>query len=187
MSYNDEASERTNDISADRDSRVVRDQRRITYRVREIVCTYRPLRNARGRAVRIPTETLKDPRQAASVLGPLVADQTVEMVGIAYLSVRNVCLAWHVVSRGHRAGSMVSIADAFVPACITPGAVGLIVVHNHPSGDPTPSRDDLELTKKLADAASLLDFSLVDHLVIGENGRYYSFRDSNVLMRPLAS
>jgi len=49
-------------------------------------------------------------------------------------------------------------------------------VHNHPSGDPTPSPDDIALTARLESAAAILDFSLVDHLIVGENQRYFSFR-----------
>jgi DNA repair protein RadC len=70
----------------------------------------------------------------------------------------------------------VSIPDVFVPACVTPGTVSLLVVHNHPSGDPTPSLDDVALTVRLESAAAVLDFSFVDHLIVGENQRYYSFR-----------
>ena len=49
-------------------------------------------------------------------------------------------------------------------------SVSLILVHNHPSGDPQPSRADIEITRKLADAAKLLDITIHDHLVIGASG-----------------
>ena len=63
-----------------------------------------------------------------------------------------------------------------MPTCITPGTVSLLVAHNHPSGDPTPSRDDVALTARLQSAAAVLDFALVDHLIVGEDQQYYSFR-----------
>jgi hypothetical protein len=71
-------------------------------------------------------------------------------------------LAWHVVSRGTRASAPVSMPDVFVPACLTPGTTGLMVVHNHPSGDPTPSPDDARLTIRLCTAADVLDLPLLD-------------------------
>ena len=52
----------------------------------------------------------------------------------------------------------------------TPGATALLVVHNHPSGDPAPSPDDARLTLRLAQAANVLDMSLVDHLIVGDGG-----------------
>jgi DNA repair protein RadC len=54
--------------------------------------------------------------------------------------------------------------------------VSLLVAHNHPSGDPSPSPDDVALTARLESAAAVLDFSLVDHLIVGEDQQYYSFR-----------
>ena len=106
------------------------------HRVREFVCTYRPLRDSDGRIVDVPTVTLKDPRTAAAVLGPLIADQPVEVFAVACLSAKRRLLAWHVLSRGSRACTPVSIPDVFVPACLTPGTTDLMIIHNHPSGDP---------------------------------------------------
>ena len=74
----------------------------------------------------------------------------------------------------------------FVPACLTPGTTALLVVHNHPSGDPTPSPDDARLTLRLAQAADILDMPLLDHLIVGDAGRYFSFRESGTLTMRLA-
>lgn len=100
----------------------------------------------------------------------MLADQPVELFAVASPSARDRLLAWHVVSRGTRLSTLASIPDVFVPACVTPGTVGLLLAHNHPSGDPAPSEDDAALTTRLAAAASTLDFSLIDHLIVGENG-----------------
>ena len=109
-----------------------------------------------------------------------------ELFAVACLSARNRLLAWHVVSRGTRLSTLVSIPDVFVPACVTPGTVGLLLAHNHPSGDPTPSEDDVALTTRLAAASLTLDFSLLDHLIVGESGQYYSFRAAGRLGATLA-
>ena len=146
------------------------------HRVRELVCSYRPVRDHEGRIISVPSLALNTPHAAAQVIAPLMADQPVEMFAVACLSAKNRLLAWHIVSRGTRSSTPVSIPDVFVPACVTPGTVALLVVHNHPSGDPTPSPDDVALTARLESAATVLDFSLLDHLIVGESQRYYSFR-----------
>jgi DNA repair protein RadC len=148
------------------------------HRVRELVCTYRPARDADGRIVRIASVALSNPDAAVQTLSPLIADQTVEMFGVACLSTRHRLLAWHVLSRGTRDRTPVSVPDVFVPACVTPGTVAIIVVHNHPSGDPAPSPDDVALTVRLRAAADVLDLALLDHLIVGEPPRYYSFREA---------
>lgn len=73
---------------------------------------------------------LTDPRTAPSVFATLIAGQPVEVFAVACLSTKYWLLAWHVVSRGTRASTPVSMPDVFVPACLTPGTTGLIVVHN---------------------------------------------------------
>ena len=145
------------------------------HRVRELVCAYRPMRDQEGRIISVLSLALDNPHAAAQVIAPLMADQPVEMFAVACLSARNRLLAWHIVSRGTRSSTPVSIPDVFVPACVTPGTVSLLVAHNHPSGDPTPSPDDVALTMRLESAAAVLDFSLLDHLIVGESYRYYSF------------
>ena len=73
-----------------------------------------------------------------------------------------------------------------MPACLTPGTTALLVVHNHPSGDPTPSPDDARLTLRLAHAADVLDMPLLDHLIVGDAGRYFSFRVAGTLTPQIA-
>jgi DNA repair protein RadC len=148
------------------------------HRVRELVLAYRSLRNSDGRVIDVPAEALNNPRNAAAVLSPLIADQPVEVFGVACISTRHRLLAWHVLSRGTRDSTPVSLPDVFLPACLTPGTTGVMVVHNHPSGDPTPSPDDARLTLRLCAAADVLDIALLDHLIVGDDGRYFSFHES---------
>lgn len=149
-----------------------------THRVRELVCTYRPLTDASGRIVGTSTLTLTAPSVPATALAPLIADQVVEVFGVACVSTRLRLLAWHVLSRGTRSSTPVSMPNVFLPACLTPGTTGLIAVHNHPSGDPTPSLDDVALTKRLQSAGAILDLQVLDHLIVGEGERYYSFSEA---------
>lgn len=156
------------------------------HRVRELVCAYRPLRDHDGRVVRLSTLVLSTPRTAAGALAPLMRDEPVEVFAVVCLSARQRLLAWHLLSRGTRASAPVSIPDVFVPACLTPGTTGLVVLHNHPSGDPVPSMDDVALTTRLRAAAVILDIELLDHLIVGEGERYYSFREAGHFGSPPA-
>ena len=154
------------------------------HRVRELVCAYRPLRDHEGRVVSVTTLALSNPKTAAATLGPVLGDEPVEVFAVACLSTKHRLLAWHLLSRGTRASTPVSIPDVFVPACLTPGTTSLIVIHNHPSGDPTPSPDDARLTLRLCHAADALDIGLLDHLIVGDAQRYYSFREAGTLGAP---
>jgi DNA repair protein RadC len=118
--------------------------------------------------------------------GAALASETVEVFAVACLSTRHRLLAWHVLSRGTRSSTPISLPDVFVPACLTPGTTALLVVHNHPSGDPTPSPDDARLTLRLAQAADILDMPLLDHLIVGDTGRYFSFREAGALNAQIA-
>jgi DNA repair protein RadC len=151
------------------------------HRVRELVCAYRPLRDVDGRIVDVPTIVLRDSRTAAAILAPLIADQAVEVIAVVCLSTKCRLLAWHVLSRGTRASASVSMPDVFVPACVTPGTTGLMVIHNHPSGDPTPSPEDTQLTLRLRAAADVLDVALLDHLIVGDEHRYFSYREAGLM------
>ena len=148
------------------------------HRVRELVCAYRPLRDHNGIVVGLSTLVLNTPKTAAGVLAPPLRDEPVEVLAVVCLSTRQRLLAWHLLSRGTRASTPVSIPDVFIPACLTPGTTGLLVLHNHPSGDPVPSADDVALTTRLRAAAVILDIPVLDHLIVGEGERYYSFREA---------
>ena len=149
-------------------------------RVREFVCAFRPLRDADGRPVAVPTLYVDSPQAAFTALGPLLAHESVEVFAVACLSTRHRVLSWHVLSRGTRSATSVSLPDVLAPACLTPGTTGIVVLHNHPSGDPTASPDDVQLTRRLEQAATILDIALLDHLIVGD-GRYFSFREAGAL------
>src|SRR5262245_51622595 len=157
------------------------------HRVREFVCTYRTLRDNQGQTVRVPTLALSDPRiAAATTLAPLLAGETVEVFAVACLSTKHRLLAWHVLSRGTRSSTSIALPDVFVPACLTPGTTALLVVHNHPSGDHTPSPDDARVMFRLAKACDVLEQALLDHLIVGDAGRYFSFREAGTLTAQIA-
>lgn len=82
-----------------------------------------------------------------------------------------------VVSQGSLNGTIVEPREVFQRAILV-NADSIVVAHNHPSGEVTPSFKDMEATRVLKEAGELLRIELVDHLIIGENGKYYSFREN---------
>ena len=83
---------------------------------------------------------------------------------------------------GDLTGTIIHPRDVFREA-ISHNAAGVVLIHNHPSGDPTPSVEDKLLTKRLSEAGRLIGILLVDHIIIGD-GVYLSFRDTGLLKMP---
>ncbi|MEK7808848.1 MAG: DNA repair protein RadC [Chloroflexota bacterium] len=98
-----------------------------------------------------------------------------EEVRIALLDVRNRLIGTHTVYRGSLNTSMIRVGEIFREA-IKQNAASVIVVHNHPSGDPSPSPDDVAVTRMMCEAGKLLDVSVHDHIIIGQN-RFISLKE----------
>lgn len=108
-----------------------------------------------------------------------------EELRVLLLDTKNVVCGERTVYRGNLAGSSVRVGEVYrdaVRAC----AAAIIVAHNHPSGDPSPSGEDLRITAELADAGRLLDIEMLDHLVIGR-GRWTSLRALGSVAQPPAT
>jgi len=101
-----------------------------------------------------------------------------EELRVVLLNTKNVVLCVETVYRGNVSASLVRVGELFRDA-VRQHASGVILVHNHPSGDPTPSPDDLHLTAEAVAAGRLLDVPVLDHLVIGHDA-YVSLRDRGV-------
>jgi DNA repair protein RadC len=108
---------------------------------------------------------------------PLMASP-VEHFFVICVDAKNRVRAEREIARGGRTTCQVDPAEVF-RLLITESACGAIFVHNHPSGDPEPSPQDLELTERLIAAGSLLDIRILDHLIVG-SGRYTSLRDAGL-------
>lgn len=101
-----------------------------------------------------------------------------EELRVVLLNTKNVVLAVEAVYQGNVSASLVRVGELFRDA-VRQHAAGVILVHNHPSGDPTPSPDDLHLTAEAVAAGRLLDVPVLDHLVIGHDA-YVSLRDRGI-------
>jgi len=118
-------------------------------------------------------------RRFFRLLLPRVQLLEVEAFFIVCLGSQSQVRAIEEVSRGIVNSSLVHPREVFRSAILA-GASGIIVVHNHPSGDPTPSADDRSVTRQIVDAGRLLDIPCYDHLVIGGD-RYVSFVEAGLL------
>jgi len=102
-----------------------------------------------------------------------------EIVTALLLNAKYEVIGREVVSKGGIVSAFVQPRDVYRPA-VKRGATGIIVIHNHPSGDPTPSEDDLKATAQIEEAGELIGVKLIDHIIIG-SGRHVSLRDMNVI------
>ena len=110
---------------------------------------------------------------------PLIADPNKEFFIALYLNTKNGIIKQEVVSVGSLSANVVHPREVFRTACVV-SASSIIVAHNHPSGDPAPSREDIEITKKLAEAGKMIGIELLDHVIIGHD-RNYGFKESGIL------
>ena len=85
-----------------------------------------------------------------------------------YLDVKNKLIRDEIISIGTLTSNLIHPREVFQPA-VQYSAVGIILVHNHPSGDPTPSQDDIDITKQIIEAGSCLEIDVLDHIIIGGN------------------
>ncbi len=99
---------------------------------------------------------------------------------VLHVSARNKILAFEVVSVGSLTASIVEPREVFKSA-IVKNAVALIFVHNHPSGETSPSQADKDVTKALQEGGRTLNMKILDHIIIGHDGEYYSFADSGLI------
>jgi len=121
---------------------------------------------------------VRSPRDVADRLVLQMGRLEREELRVVLLNTKNVVLRVATVYQGNVSASLVRIGELFKDA-VRLDASGLILVHNHPSGDPTPSPDDLHLTAETLAAGRLLDVQLLDHLVIGHDA-YVSMRDRGI-------
>lgn len=118
---------------------------------------------------------IRAPSDAAHILMPLIGHQEQEHFVVLYLDTRNRVTDRETLYKGSLNTSLVRTAEVFRGA-VRRNCANVIVAHNHPSGDPNPSPEDVALTRRLVDAGKLLEIAVLDHLVIGEN-RYVSMRE----------
>ncbi|SHI43679.1 RadC family protein [Propionispora hippei] len=122
---------------------------------------------------------IHSPRDVADLMMSRLRYENKELFMILLLSTKNHVLATPVISVGTLNASLVHPREVFREVIHYPAA-SVILLHNHPSGDPNPSKDDIALTKKLIDAGKILDISVLDHVIIGDN-KYVSLKEKGII------
>jgi DNA repair protein RadC len=136
--------------------------------VREVTVRYRGRRLAASASIREPLEAVKFAQQIAR-------DDAREHFIAIYLDGRHRPIAHSLVSIGTATASLVHPREVFQPAVLV-GAVATLILHNHPSGDPSPSREDWEVAERLVRAGELLGIRLLDSIVWAGEGAFLSMR-----------
>ncbi len=108
-----------------------------------------------------------------------LASMPVESFLVVHLDSKNRMVGMTTCSIGSMTSSLVHPRDVFRPA-IANMTAGLIFIHNHPSGDPAPSDEDLQITRRLCEVGKVVGIRCLDHIIIGQ-GRYFSFADQGLI------
>lgn len=137
------------------------------------------LGNRRRKAEALERSSIASSDDAYECLAPMIADSTHEQFVVMYLNRANKVLEIKSHSSGGLTGTIVDV-KLMLKEAIMNHASGIIVAHNHPSGNLSPSTSDIDLTQKIKQAASIMEIALLDHLIV-TGDRYYSFRDQGLL------
>lgn len=126
-----------------------------------------------------PSRVIQSPKDAADLFRKFIGDYDREAFCILCLNTKNEPTALHQVSTGTLNASLVHPRESYKLAILANSA-SIIACHNHPSGQPSPSPEDIELTERLRDSGSLLGIELLDHIILGD-GNYVSMKERGLM------
>lgn len=121
---------------------------------------------------------MNDPEKVYALL-KLMMPADKEQFMLLSLNTKNGVIAIRIISLGSLNGSIVHPREVFKSA-IVDSAAHIIIAHNHPSGDPAPSREDIETTKKLVETGKIIGIDVLDHVIIGE-GKHFSMKETGYI------
>jgi len=122
--------------------------------------------------------TVHAPSDAAGLVMTSMSSLEHEELWVINLNTRNGVMSVNPLYRGSTNNTQVKVGDVFKIALVE-GATSIIVLHNHPSGDPTPSADDVAVTRGIVSAGKLLDIEVLDHIVVS-GGRFISLKERSL-------
>lgn len=140
-------------------------------KIREIETKYKLRESA------LESKLLDSPNKVATMFRSIYTSATEEHFITIFLNNKNKCEGYTLVSKGTLNEAIIHPREVFKAAVLL-NAASIIIAHNHPSGDLTPSREDLEVTKRLIDAGKILGVRVQDHVIVdcNEDGRFLSIR-----------
>jgi len=118
-------------------------------------------------------------KDVANYYIPLLKDLKKEQFRVVLLNIKNKVIKEVLISQGSLTASIVHPREVVKPA-IKESAASVIFIHNHPSGDPEPSVDDIEITNRLCKSFSIVGINILDHIIVAENG-YFSFKQKDMI------
>jgi DNA repair protein RadC len=147
-------------------------------RVRELCVTYRP----HPAGIVTPAGAIDSAEKAAAILVPLLEREAVEVFLVLHLDAKARVLGVQEVARGGLHEIQVSIRPILAACLAEKNSASIVLAHNHPSGDPTPSPEDIALTRRIVAACELCGIGVSDHLIVGD-GQLCSFVETGRLER----
>lgn len=122
---------------------------------------------------------ISSPKDVAEIFIPLLRDELKEKFIIVCLNSANKIIKYEIISVGNLNSSVVHPREIF-KAAIENSSASIILIHNHPSGNPEPSREDIAITKKIVESGKILDIPVFDHLIIADN-HFTSFVEKRLI------
>lgn len=130
------------------------------------------------------SETPADsPDQVVKIMAKELEKYDRELFCILNLRSKSQVINMNIVSMGTLNGAVVSPREVFKSSILS-NAASIVLLHNHPSGNCEPSREDRLLTRRLQECGEMIGIPVVDHIITGEKGRYYSFLENKILSKP---
>jgi DNA repair protein RadC len=122
------------------------------------------------------TKSITDPKDAVEIFNMLYPDLDRECLVVLILDMKNRVRGINTVSIGDLSSAITHPREIFKPAILA-NAASIFMLHNHPSGDPTPSADDMDVSLRIGDAGELLGIELIDHVVVGTDSSFVSLKE----------
>lgn len=135
-----------------------------------------------GKLYELDTKIVRGPRDGADIIKTVLNTDELpnEHFIMLSLSTKNEVIGFHTIFVGTLNASIVHPREIFQQALLN-NAASIIVAHNHPSGDPTPSQEDIQVTRRLVEAGKILGIELLDHLILGHGDKFVSLKEKGYL------
>lgn len=127
-------------------------------------------------------QKLSSPQAVLDVVGEELESYDRELFCILNMDAKMRAVNLNIVSMGTLNHSLVHPREIFKSSILS-NALGIILIHNHPSGDCTPSQTDMDVTKRLEESGEILGIPVIDHIIVGERAKLFSFYDNGLITR----